>query len=495
MASDEQQAEVAELERDLLDTPAAGPAAIRGGIIRVSGYITGVLLSLVSAPLLIRHLRFGDYGRYVIVISIVTVVQGVTDVGLGQIGVREFAIRSGTGRTRMMRNLIGLRFALTSAGVGLGVAFAAVAGYGRTVLLGTVFAGLAMVITVAQGGFAVPLAAQLRLGWVSALELFRQVLAVTAIVILVLAGAGLLPFLIALLPVSVIVLGATLVLVRRTIPMRPSWEWSEWVVLMRAVLPFAAAVVIGTVYLRVTVILMSLLTSALQNGYYATSFTVISVLMAIPSLTVGSTLPILSRAARDDRDRLEYVLQRLVEVTLIIGVGLGIGLVFGAGFIVQLLTGGNAGPTVSVLQIQSIVLAYTFVGTAWQYGLLSLHLHRASLVIAATGLAVSVIVSLALIPALDARGAAIGFASAEIIVVGGSFIALHRARPDIRFSLRVPSRVLLGAALAAAVALVPGLPSIAAAAIAGAIYLGVLVATRAIPAELLQALPRRAASP
>lgn len=47
------------------------------------------------------------------VIALVTIVQGVTDIGLGQIGVREFALRHGVARERLMRNLLGVRVALT----------------------------------------------------------------------------------------------------------------------------------------------------------------------------------------------------------------------------------------------------------------------------------------------------------------------------------------------------------------------------------------------
>ena len=45
---------------DLLDTGAAGPAALRGSALRTGAYVGGILLSLVSAPLLIRHLGVAD---------------------------------------------------------------------------------------------------------------------------------------------------------------------------------------------------------------------------------------------------------------------------------------------------------------------------------------------------------------------------------------------------------------------------------------------------
>jgi O-antigen/teichoic acid export membrane protein len=478
-------------EPDLLDTPGAGPAAIRGSLLRAAGYVAGVLLSLVSVPLLIRHLGFKEYGHYVTVISLVTIVQGVTDVGLGQIGVREYATRSALSRERLMRNLLGIRVVLTGVGVAGATVFADLAGYAHAVLLGTLLAGIGMVLTVLQGTFAVPLAARLQLGWVTALELLRQALSVTGIVILVLVGAKLLAFLAISVPVAMIVLAATALVVRRTMPMRPSFERSEWTVLMRAVLPFAAAVAIGTVYLRITVILMSLLASELQTGYYATSYTVVSVLIAVPALTVGSTLPVLARAARDDHERLGYVLQRLFEVTMIIGVGLGLALALGAGFVIEVLSKGGSTASVEVLEIQSVALVTQFVASAWQYGLLSLHRHRALLLISVGSLLVSVCLTFVLVPLLQARGAALAFSAAEITLAVSSFVQLKRARPGLRFALRVPLRVLLAAALAGAIVLLPGLSSLSRALVASLIYWGALVLLRGIPVELTQALLRR----
>jgi O-antigen/teichoic acid export membrane protein len=481
------------VEPDLLDMPTAGPSAIRGSLLRTVGYVGGVLLSVISVPLLFGHLGAAGYGRYVVAIALVTTVQGFTDVGLGQIGVREYVTRVSQ-RERMLRNLVGVRLALTSVGVVLATGFAAVAGYGPAVVAGTAVAGVGMVITVAQGTFLIPLVAHLRLGWVSALDLLRQVLTVGGIVILVLAGASLFPFLALAVPVAVVVLLATVALVRRSASMRPSFDRVEWVLLIRSVLPFAAAIVIATIYLRLTVVMTSLLTTKAQSGYYNLSFTVISVLIAIPALTVGSTLPVLARAARDDRDRLDYVLGRLLDVTMIVGVGLALGLVLGAGFVTHVLTAGKPGAATAVLQIQSVAVLTQFVISGWSYGLLAMRRHRAILLACTGGLVVSTILTLVLVPLMQARGAAIAFSSGEVAVAVLSFVALRLAKPDLRFSRRIPVRVVLAALVGAGAALIPDLNSLEAAVIGGVVYIVLLVASGAIPPELLQALRPRATS-
>ncbi len=492
MPSDNEAAVAQAIEKDLLDDPQAGPAAIRGSFVRTGGYALGSLLSVISVPLLNRHLGFGDYGRYVTVISLVTIVQGITDIGLGQIGVREFALRGAEEQRLLMRNLLGVRCALTTAGVALATAFAAVAGYGGTVVLGTALAGVGMVLTVLQGTFAVPLAARLQLGWVTFLELARQALTVLAIVVLVLAGARLLPFLASTVPVAFVVLLATAAVARHAMPLRPSFDARQWSALLKAVLPFAAAVAIGALYLRITVVLMSLLASATQTGYYATSYVVVSVLIALPAMMVGATLPVLARAARDDRERLTYVLTRLFEVTLIVGVGLALGMAIGAEFVVRLLTGKHVQTPVTVLQIQSVALLTQFLASAWQYGLLAMHRHRALLVVSVVSLIASVALTFALVPVLDAKGGAIAFSAGELVLAACSYAMLRRAFPALHFGLRQPLRVLVAAGTGAAVALAPGLPSLPAALVATAIYLGALIAMKAIPPEILHAFRRPA---
>ncbi|HWX97280.1 MAG TPA: polysaccharide biosynthesis C-terminal domain-containing protein, partial [Solirubrobacteraceae bacterium] len=166
-------------------------------------------------------------------------------------------------------------------------------------------------------------------------------------------------------------------------------------------------------------------------------------------------------------------------------------LALGAGFVIQVLANQRSNVSVDVLQIQSLALITQFVASTWQYGLLSLHRHRALLMISISSLLVSVVMTLILVPLLQAQGAALAFSAAEVTLAASSFVLLKLAMPDLVFSLRVPARVLLAAVLAGAVVLIPGLSSLSRALIGSAIYLGALLALRGIPVEIMQAVLRR----
>ena len=61
---------------DVLDTSAAGPAAIRGGAIRIVAFAAGTVFGVTSGALLYRHLGVVDTGRYSLAISLVAIVAG-----------------------------------------------------------------------------------------------------------------------------------------------------------------------------------------------------------------------------------------------------------------------------------------------------------------------------------------------------------------------------------------------------------------------------------
>jgi O-antigen/teichoic acid export membrane protein len=143
-----------------------------------------------SAPLIIRHLGVGEFGRYVTVVSLMNLVAGVTEGGLNAIALREYATLRGDARRAAMRSLMGIRLALSLVGVAVGILFALVAGYDSPLVFGAVGAGIAVVLQAVQMLVATPLQGELRFGWISMLQLLGQILTVALVVVLVLADAG-----------------------------------------------------------------------------------------------------------------------------------------------------------------------------------------------------------------------------------------------------------------------------------------------------------------
>jgi O-antigen/teichoic acid export membrane protein len=472
----------------VLDLPTAGARVIRGTLLRVLAYGAGVLLGIVAAALLTRHLGAADFGRYITVVSVIAVAAGLSDAGLLNVGVREYTVREGKDRDRLLRNLFGLRLVVTGVGTALAVGFSVVAGYGPEMVLGTALAGLALLVTTYQQTIAVPLSSELRLGWLSALDVFRQLATVVAVVVLVLAGAGLLPFLAAQLPVAIAVLVATVILVHHAVSLQPAFAVAAWRRLTRVVLPYAAANAVGVLYGSLAIIVLSLVSTADETGYFGAAFRVFLVLAGIPALLVTSAFPILARAARDDHTRLAYASQRLWDISLIVGTGLALATFVGAPLAIDIVAGSEFEPSVDVLRVLAGALLPSFVFGVWGFALLALERYRGVLIANAIALLASAAILLGLAAPYGAFGAAFATLIGDTCLAIGYAVVLMRGHREFRVSLDLLPRVALACGIAACAMLVPALPDIARLALAAALYVLALIVLRAIPEEIPQAL-------
>ena len=251
--------------------------------------------------------------------SVIAVAIGLSDVGLPNIGVREYSVREGAERDRLLRNLLGLRLVVTGVGTLVAIAFApspTTAGDGP----GNALAGLALLLTTVQQTLAVPLSAELRLGWLSTLDMLRQRASWSR------SSSWCSPARTARVPRRA---GSDRarrsrrdrLLVRHLVSLRPAFAFGEWWRLRRVVFPYAAANAVGVLYGSLAIILLSLVATTEETGYFGAAFRVFLVLAGIPTLLVTSAFPILARAARDDHERLAYALQRLWDISLIVGAG------------------------------------------------------------------------------------------------------------------------------------------------------------------------------
>jgi O-antigen/teichoic acid export membrane protein len=478
---------------DPLVAATAGRTAARGGVLRVAGYAASIALSVGSAAILFRHLGVADGGRYVAALTVVAIFGALVDAGLTALGTRELAVTPREERRARMRVFMGLRVAATTAGMVAATIFAALVGYPATVVAGISAAGLGLLIQHAQTTMSIPLLTDLRLGLVTLLDLLRQVVAVGLIVALVATGAGLVAFLAVPIPASLVALAATAWVVRTQVSLRPALRLRSWLPLLREALPLAAATAVAAIHFRIPVVLVSLVSGTGQTGYFGASFRVVDVLLVAPQLLFGATFPILVRAARENRARLREAIVRMSEVAVIAGAAVALILALAAPFVVDVVAGARFEPAGDVLTIHAAALGLAFVTAVFSYALLSLGAYRDVLRVNLAALVVALGGTAILATASGARGAAVAAVGTEAVLVTVSGWVLVRRLPELRFSMRVPLRVLaaLGVSVAASVPL--GLPSILRAALGGTVFIGTLAALRGFPPDLTVALRGRRA--
>jgi O-antigen/teichoic acid export membrane protein len=473
---------------DILSTSAAGPAAVRGGALRVGGYVAAVLVSGLSAAVLFRHLGRSEAGPYVTATALVAIVGAFSDLGLTAVGIREISILPPAEGWRLARDLLGLRITLTLLGGALVTAFAWVA-YSSVLASGVALASVGLLFQATQDNFAIPLTVGLRMGSVSALELTRNLLTTLLIIVFVLLGAGIVPLLGISIPVGLVVLAITAVLVRGVRTLAPTFNRRRWRKLAGSMLPYTVAVAASALYLRVAILLVSALSTRDQSSYFGASFRIVEVLTLVPALLVSAAFPIFARAARDDHERLGYALGKVFDVTLVVGAWVAISIAIGAPLAISIIGGAEFKEAAPVLAIQGVALGAMFVSIVWANGLLSLGLYRLIMILNVLALGLNALLVVILIPLDGARGAALGTVIAEITIAVVQAVAVVRGRPSLQPSLRALPRVALAAAIGLLPIVLTGTPVIVRLAMSTVLFAAVILATKALPTELFEVIP------
>jgi O-antigen/teichoic acid export membrane protein len=477
---------------DVLSTPEAGARVIRGGALRGAGYLAGIVLGAATSVFLLRGLEVDDFGRYATVAALLGIVAVVTDAGLTAVGARELALRPrGAQRVELLGTLLGLRVVLSALGVAVAVVFAFVAGYDRTMVWGTLLAGLGVLLVNTQSTSMMPLSVELRLGAVTTFEVLRQALTLIGVAALALAGATLLPY----FAVQAAVGAALLLLTPRVVggvrTLRPRLVRRDAVRLLREALPLAVAIAMNVIYLRLLVIIVSLTESQQETGLYATSFRVFEMLIGIPGLVLAVALPVLAVAGEHDAERLRYGLQRMTEVAAVSSLGLALATFALAAPVIRLLGGPAYDGAAPILRIQAWALVPLFIGQVAVLALISLRRQRVLAAANAFSLALVFVLGLTLTSAFAGRGAAAAGVIAETALMVLLLVALARAERSVVPRFAFVWRPLAALAVGAAVLAIPGLGEVLQAVLVIGAFCLTAVAVGAVPYEVLEALRRR----
>jgi O-antigen/teichoic acid export membrane protein len=350
--------------------------------------------------------------------------------------------------------------------------------------------GIGMLLTTAQSSWTIPLGTGLRYGWITLLDSFRQAAQTVLTAALVIAGASLLPFFAIPIPVGLVVLIATLPLVRRTVRLWPAFSWPAWRELLRLIAPYAAATAVASVYVYVATVLLSLTSSDSEVGFFSASFRVYLAIGGLATVTLGSAFPVVARTAEHDPERHAYAVRRLLDATLVIGTWASLMTVLCAPLAIDVVAGSEYHESIPVLRIQALAVLGTFLMTSAVQVLVARKLNRVLVALACGGLLVSAALTLSLAPSIGAEAGGIANAAGEL---GGALVALAVIARHGRtwpVTLSELPKIALAAGLAAALALIPGIPQVVLGAGATAVFFALLWVTRGIPQELLDAVPR-----
>jgi O-antigen/teichoic acid export membrane protein len=226
-------------------------------------------------------------------------------------------------------------------------------------------------------------------------------------------------------------------------------------VLVRNAIPFFAFWVLGSLYYRLDTILLSKLTSAAVLGWYGAAYRLFDTLVFLPNIIASAILfPILSQLSTQSRPALRRAMAKGLDIILIVGVPISVGLFTLAEPIIQTIYREpeflNAVPALQWLAVGLLLL---YVNSILGVTLVSLNEEKKLTVVAGLALVLNLSLNLALIPIYQHVGAAATTAATEGLILVYLLVVMPRGLLE-RGTLGVLAKASLASAAMALVLVV-----------------------------------------
>ncbi|MBE0697066.1 MAG: flippase [Anaerolineaceae bacterium] len=143
------------------------------------------------------------------------------------------------------------------------------------------------------------------------------------------------------------------------IPLRFNPAIVKW--LYKSSLPYLLSTVFLVVYMRIDIIILSWLTTEKEIGWYGASSTLFGTMLFVPTIFMTAVFPALARMYVSGADATFKVLRKSLDLLLIIGIPIGLGVFAIADPLVVLLYGADFAGSGPILAIMGIVLIFTYL--------------------------------------------------------------------------------------------------------------------------------------
>lgn len=453
-----------------------------------AGRIVLAVTGVASVALATRYLGVSSFGALATGTAVITVLGPLTDAGLVTVGAREMARRPDeTDALAGTIVAIGLALSLLAMGVGVGAAFLV---YGGDSL--TREAILLLLI-------GVPAAAPV--GAANAYFLSQQK---AYLAVLASAVGGLLT--VALLGLGVwldwgfrgVVLayvangvgyGACLVALSiGRVRLRPLLDPKLWRTLVRWALPVGGVIFVHTLYARIDLILLSLLSTSANVGLYGVAYRIVDALYALPYTVAITLMPELARLTAH-RWRVDELMQKAFVIMELAAIPLLVLFLVFADQVVRVVAGPGFHEAASVLRIVMVAVFFSYLSAVFFQALIALDRQVRLLQLWGLVLTVNVILNLALIPPLGAEGAGLALivTDALALAVAMFLYGQHGSVPRPQATTKLVLAATAMGAVGFATSQIPwSAPLVLALGgmLSCAVYVAALYAVRAVPPEV-----------
>ncbi len=365
-----------------------------------------------------------DYGTFALIITYVTLFTMVADLGITAMTSIELG-KQKTDRSSVLSSALSFRIAMALLLIPLIQGSALILYPHETALFRVALAVMSFDVLFAtlQVTLATAFIARVRGDRIAVLNVINRALYVFGIVVVAIKRGTYFDYICAYVGADLISALMYAVAVKRSILLRWSANLGQWWQMARVALPLGAIQIIGSIYLSVASVMVSLICTREELGLYSLAFNAVVVVLTVPIFLMQALIPSLVEATKEDAQRLVsgacYLAYCIGALLALCGVVLRQDAVLALG-------GPKFILAATPFAILFLTVPLTSLQTVFGYASISLDQYRPLLRLGICALALNVAVNAILIPKFGPSGAATALVISESVSVVATYLMFRR---------------------------------------------------------------------
>lgn len=319
------------------------------------------LITFFYTILLARYLGPSDYGLYIYALTIFGIIMAVSDLGLARYLTRELSKETSKITTFPVQILLvstisSLIFLLISSTLFLLFDPQKIRVFVTLIMLFAVIPNTQILIiqSIFTANEKMKLVAISMLG----LSIASSILGIFVIF----SGAKILTLALSFAISHILILGVNFYLIKKQhLNFNIKIDFNFYKTAIKNSLPYAVLTLIGLLYFRVDVILLSIFKNNAVTGYYGAAFRFLDAVHFIPLAISTAIFPLMSRLHYNSVGELKNIYFKTTSILFVLSIPITFIFFFGAEFLINLLYGPSFNQSIPVLRILAFTIPFMFL--------------------------------------------------------------------------------------------------------------------------------------
>lgn len=388
--------------------------------------IVATILSIIVSVAIARNLGDVVFGKYMFAFSFVSLFELFSDLGYTTLSIRDIS-RDKSLATKYISNNLSLRIILSIILFILIVLTINILKYPVDTTFAVYLFAIFVLGTSLSGVFNAAFRVYEKMEYESIIGIFTQILRTSLILLILFLGFGLLELALVSAFVGIFTFLITfLICEKKFVKTRIEFDVGFLKNTIKIALPFTAISIFGFIYMRIDIIMLSLMKGDAVVGWYSAASSLTYGLKAIPHILMSALLPVMSYYYVTSKDMLKNTFEKSFKYLFIFGLPISVGTTLLSDKIILFFYGQQFTNSIIVLQILAWDILLIFLYTCLAFLLISINKQYVMAVIAGCTALINVVLNLFLIPWLSYTGAAIATIAAEGFLLVAYFYLTSR---------------------------------------------------------------------